>query len=300
MDLNRQAIPEIEDLLADLRVVCNQRIVRTLSEFDETSYRILDSPIDELILGDLKSGAWTIEELTNKYGIDHKQIEEFVHYIGKKQDILDSGYLPRRVGRDERKGHHTKIRYSLIPIPLQARIFDPTLGLSLHNWYSLLDENLLEYVFEYQDDELFTGYSRFISKSWDVPIEKVENYMNQDDVFFISTIFGPLPIIIKDEIYHDIRRTLHEQENLVRLGFTNCNFQKFVDKFQYFLSTGFSSVTNLQWYNLQLYDALTYFRHMEDKEKIEELEIIQEQLFNIFIREKTFADYAKEYGILQL
>jgi hypothetical protein len=300
MDPDGQNNPDIEFLLADLRVISNQRIVRTLPEFDKTSYRILDSPIDELILGDLKSGAWTIEELSNKYGVDHKQIDDLVHYIGKNQDVLKSGYLQRRVGRDERKGHQTKIRYSLIPIPLQARIFDPTLGLSLHNWYSSLDENLLEYVFENQGDELFSSYSRFISESWDVPFEKVENYMNQDDVFFISTIFGPLPIIIKDEIYHQVRRTLHEKENMVRLGFINCNFQKFVGKFKYLLSTGFSSMIILQWYNLQLYDALTYFRHADDKKKIEELEVIQEQLFNIFVGKKTFEDYAKEYNILQL
>jgi len=300
MDSAGQNNPDIEDLTANLRVICNQRIVRTLSEFDKNSYRILDTPIDESILGDLKSGAWTIEELSNKYGIDHKQIEDLVHYVIKKREVLDSGYLPRRVGRDERKGHRTKIRYSLIPIPLQARIFDPTLGLSLHNWYSLLNENLSEYTFENQDDELFTGYSRFISESWDVPVEKVENYLYKDDVFFIRTIFGPLPIIIKEEMYHEVRLTLHERENLVRLGFINCNFQKFIGKFQYLLSTGFSSVTNLQWYNLLLYDALTYFHHVGDMEKIEELEIIQKQLFNIFIGKKSFDDYAKEYDILQL
>jgi hypothetical protein len=300
MDPDGQNNPDIDFLLADLRVICNQRIVRTMSEFDKTSYRILESPIDELILGDLKSGAWTIEELSNKYGIDYRQIDEFVHYIGKKQDILDSGYLPRRVGRDERKGHHTKIRYSLIPIPIQARIFDPTLGLSLHNWYSLLNENLPEYAFENQDDELFTSYSQFISESWDVPVKKVEKYLYQEDVFFISTIFGPLPIIIKDEIYHEVRGTLHEKENMVRLGFINCNFQKFIGKFQYLLSTGLSSMTNLEWYNLQLYDAMTYFHHVGDKGKIEQLEVIQEQLFNIFVGKKSFDDYAKEYGILQL
>jgi len=300
MDSDGQNNNDIEYLLADLRVICNQRIVRTLSEFDKTSYRILEFPIDELILGDLKSGAWTIEELSKKYGIDHNQIDDLVHYVTKKQDVLDSGYLLRRVGRDERKGHRTKIRYSLIPIPFQARIFDPTLGLSLHNWYSLLNENLSEYTFENQDDELFTGYSRFISESWNVPVEKVENCLYQDDVFFISTIFGPLPFIINNDIYHQVRKTLHEQENMVRLGFTNCNFQKFVSKFQYLLSTGFSSVTSLQWHNLQLYDALTHFHHVEDVEKIEELEIIQEKLFNIFIGKKTFDDYAKEYDILQL
>jgi len=300
MDPAYQNIPDIKFLLADLRVICNQRIVRTLSEFDKTSYRILDSPIDELILDDLKSGAWTIEELSNKYGIEHRQIDDLVHYVIKKQDVLDLGYLPRRVGRDDRKGHRTKIRYSLIPIPLQARIFDPTLGISLHNWYSLLNENFPEYAFENQDDILFTSYSRFISESWDVPVEKVEKYLYQEDVFFVNTIFGPLPVILKDEIYHEIRESLHEEENMVRFSFINCNFQKFIGKFHFLLSTGFSSVTNLQWYNLQLYDALTYFHHVGEMEKIEKLEIIQEQLFNIFIGKKTFDDYAKNYDIVQL
>ena len=300
MDPPSQNVPDINFLLADMRVVCNQRIVRTLSEFDKTSYRILDSPIDELILDDLKSGAWTTEELSDKYGIDHQQIDDLIHCITKKQEDLESGYLLRRVGRDERKGHRTKIRYSLIPIPLQARIFDPTLGLSLHKWYPLLNENLPDYAFENQDDELFTGYSQFISESWDVPVEKIEKYLYQEDVFFINTIFGPLPVIIKDEIYGEIRETLHEKENFVRFGFINCNFQKFVGKFHYLLATGFSSVTSLQWYNLQLYDAMTYFHYMEDKEKVAKLEVIQKQLFNIFVKKNTFDDYAKDYDILQL
>ena len=86
-----QNVPDINFLLVDMRVVCNQRIVRTLSEFDKTSYRILDSPIDELILDDLKSGAWTTEELSDKYGIDHQQIDDLIHYVTKKQEDLESG-----------------------------------------------------------------------------------------------------------------------------------------------------------------------------------------------------------------
>lgn len=271
----------VEELIEDLRVVSNGRIVHNKSEFDPSSYRILEKPLDELVISDLISGSWTIFELSEKHGVDRSDIDLIVGTLVKRQDLIESGYVARRVGRDERFGHRTKFRFSLIPIPIEARIFDPTLGLSLLDWQGDITENIDEF-FEYPHEEKLTeDYCTVISDFWEIPLEKVSDHFTRQKVRFLDSAFGPLPFIPETEVCERIRNVLNEPPELIQYNFIKSKFSNLVQKYEYLIDQGPGSVPDFQRSVLKLYDALVYYCNAGEDDRVDELLEIRERLFNM-------------------
>lgn len=95
--INGNDIP-IEQYIADLRVVSHNKIVKNKLDWDPTSFRILEEPIDVSIITDLMGGPWTVSEVAEKYGLENKEIDDIFHKLIKHQDLLEMGYIARRVG----------------------------------------------------------------------------------------------------------------------------------------------------------------------------------------------------------
>jgi hypothetical protein len=273
---------DISNLIEDDRMVCNQRIVRSLSDFNKNSFRILDRPLPDLVVDDLKAGSWTVTELSEKYGVIREDIDEILLNISKNSlyFIDEHKYIPRRVGRDERPGKRVFVRYSLIPIPIHARIFDVTLGMSLLGW----DEKIRarsNIIREISPDNIIDDYSRFTSDYWRIPLDKVSNYFSGVNVYFIMSRCGPLPLVSKSAFYQKIRENLSESPEFLRYEFTNMDFERFKQQFYPILTEGVSSFSEIQYAVLQLSDALNYQRSVANREEVDDLERINEELFEM-------------------
>lgn len=274
---------DISNLIEDDRMVCNQRIVRSLSDFNKNSFRILDRPLPDLVVDDLKTGSWTVPELSEKYGVIRENIDELLLNISKNSlyFIDDQKYIPRRVGRDERPGKRVFVRYSLIPIPIHARIFDITLGMSLLGW----DEKIRAHsdiIREISPDNIIDKYSLFTSDYWGIPLDKVSNYFSEVDVSFIMSRCGPLPLVSKSPLYLKIRENLFESPEFLRYQFTNMDFERFKQQFYPILTEGVSSFSEIQYAAIQLSDALNYQRSVVNGDEVNNLEAINEELFEMF------------------
>ncbi len=273
---------EIVALIGDDRMVCNQRIVHSVRDFDKRSYRILDQPLPNLIVDDLKTGSWTVPELSEKYGVGREDIDDIVVGILKNclYFIEEHKYIPRRVGRDERPGKRTFVRYSLLPIPIHARLFDITLGLSLLGW----DEKICTYsdgIGYVPTDSILQEYCRFISDYWEIPQDKALSYFSRGDISFVTSRCGPLPVASNSALYQKIRENMSESPDFLRYQFTAMDFERFKKQFYSTLNQGFCSFSELQYCTLQLSDALTYQQSVKNREEVTDLERINDQLFRM-------------------
>ncbi|MDG6251460.1 hypothetical protein [Methanocalculus sp.] len=279
---NSELDEDIVTLIENYRMVCNKRIIRSFTDFKIDSYRILDRPLPDMVIDDLKKGSWTVTELSVKYGVGKEDIDDILGNILKNclYFIEEHKYIPRRVGRDERPGKRTNIRYSLIPIPIHARLFDITLGMSLLGW----DEKIrfhdnIEYV---PADSIQQDYCEFISEYWEIPTDKVLRYFSKEDIDFVMSRCGPLPVMADSTFYQKIRENISESPDFLRYQFTAMDFERFKRQFDPILAEGIVSFSEMQYCAIQLCDALSYQRSISNTGEVKDLERINEELFEMF------------------
>jgi len=281
---NSELDEEIVALIENYRIVCNKRIVHSYTDFKIDSYRILDRPLPDMVIDDLKAGSWTVMELSEKYGVGKEDIDDILGNIMKNcfYFIDRHKYIPRRVGRDERPGKRTNIRYSLIPIPIHARLFDITLGMSLLGW----DEKIRfhDYIEYIPADSIKQDYCKFVSEYWGIPIAKVLRYFSRENTEFIMSRCGPLPVTADSVVYQTIRENISESPYFLRYQFTVMNFERFKRQFDPILAEGIVSFSEMQYCAIQLGDALRYQRSIKNKGEVKDLERINEELFEIFFK----------------
>ncbi|HQK82959.1 MAG TPA: hypothetical protein PLK24_03370 [Atribacter sp.] len=276
----------LDHLIADLRIICNNKIVRTISEWDPTSYRILQEPIDELIISDLIGGPWTVSELSEKYGIERDEIDDILHIMRKNQDLLEFGYVARRVGWNSSPGHNRDVRYSLIPIPFEARIYDLFLGNSLLDWHSdILSETNVVPV----DRGEFTAILQKLCEIWQMPLTKVMESLEEKDSHSVQSIYGPIPFSTDPQNYENIRDTLSEDPNLLRFSFTNLNFQNFINDVKTLNRRKIMSLSvfDIQRYVIMLHDAIVYCSHFGQTDFLKKLLTQKRRLFTLLFPKPT-------------
>lgn len=271
---------DIRDLIFNQRVVCNERLITQIKDFDENSYRILEDSLSTLLVEDLISGSWTIEELSKKYGIHKKDIGGILLGVMKDPWVLESGYIARRTGRDEREGHKLKTRYSFIPIPPNARIFDPTLGFSLLGWSEFLcDVDKSHFISN--SDEIANSYCEKIASFWEVSPEKINVMFEKRELRYLSTVYGPLPILESDEVYTSIKNRIAEDPDLLVNRFRLRKLDKEYRMYSQFLIQGCGTIPELQYLVVFLHDILASCEMLNDKSNFKRFTEINKALFSM-------------------
>lgn len=248
---------QIRKLIHNRQVVSNGRLVIQYEQFNPESYRILDQPLAILITDELIRGSWTIEELADKFGIDNNDIRNVLLPLMGDSDPFKGGYIPRRTGRDDREGHRINARYSYVPIPINARIFDPILGFSLLGWKSFLKESNSS-LFISTTSELDLQYCEKISSFWEIPPQKVHDYYSKEKIQFIPSVYGILPVLESDEIYSSIKKKIEEQPDLLSKRFRRRHLEKERLMFEQYLMQGPGTIPELQSLVVFLYDILSF------------------------------------------
>jgi hypothetical protein len=248
---------QIRELIHNRQVVSNGRLVAQYELFNPDSFRILDQPLAILITDELIHGSWTIDELAEKFGIDNNDVRSVLLPLMSDPSAFEGCYIPRRTGRDEREGHRVNTRYSYVPIPINARIFDPTLGFSLLGWRSLLKE-FNATLFIPTTSELDKQYCEKISSFWEIPTQKVIDYYSKEKLCFIPSVYGIFPVIERDEIYTSIKKKVEEHPDLLSKRFRRRRLEKERLMFEQYLLQGPGTIPELQSLVVFLYDILSF------------------------------------------
>lgn len=240
------------------QVVSNGRLVSHFEKFDPNSYRILERPLSQLLIDDLIAGSWTIEEFVSKYGIDKQDIRNVLNPLMDDASVFEEGYIPRRIIPNDQNGHRTRYRYSFIPIPIQARIFDPSLGFSLLKWSDILqDEDIpISAPYEVKKEDYFQNLTSY----WGIPEDKILNHFNSEKTLFVNTVYGPLPVLSNPILYQQILdKFTQSTETLAQKSYKRI----FSTEYRYywaFLNQGPGSITDLRYCVVKLHDILEYCR----------------------------------------
>lgn len=266
------------------QLVSNNRLVLPEQISELESYRVLEKPIYELLIDDLKTSSWTIDELSRRYGIAKEDIREPLMIAMRDPVFVAEGFVPRRVGRVKRNGKGRNVQYALLPIPIEARIFDVTLGLSLLHFDSLLIQHVDQLQFLPHTEGL-DAFRETVAECWDIREDKIDQFISKQDVNCILSALGPLFIPNDGGIYDRIRNKLFEEEKLLVPRFTRKKINKDIKKIRRKFSEGFFDFTDVHSTVIALSD-LTRFCKYSDRmsEHAELLKISEDFFYSLFIQ----------------
>jgi len=247
---------QIQDLIYSQQIISNGRLASDSKKFDPNSYRILERPFSQLLIDDLIAGSWTIEELASKYGVEKDDVRNILHPLMKNVAAFDGGYIPRRMALDDPEGNHNQYRYSYIPIPIQARIFDPTLGFSLLGWSDILKDEVI--IVNTPDEDQKIAYFKNLTSYWEIPEDKILNYFNSEEMLFVDTVYGPLPLLTNQSLYQQMREKFTEDANVLARKYGTRNLKTDYEYYRALLNQGPGSIPDLQYCVVTLCDTLNY------------------------------------------
>ena len=266
------------------QLVSNNRLVLPEQISELESYRVLEKPIYELLIDDLQTSSWTIDELSRRYGIAKEDIREPLMIAMRDPVFVAEGFVPRRVGRVKRNGKGRNVQYALLPIPIEARIFDVTLGLSLLHFDSLLIQHVDQLQFLPHTEGL-DAFRETVAECWGIREDKIDQFISKQDVTCILSALGPLFIPNDGGIYDRIRNKLFEEETLLVPRFTRKKINKDIDKIRRKFGGGFFDFTDVHSTVIALSD-LTRFCKYSDRmsEHAELLKISEDFFYSLFIQ----------------
>ncbi|QYZ78056.1 HEAT repeat domain-containing protein [Methanofollis formosanus] len=250
---------QMKDLIDSQQVISNGRLVSHFKSFDPNSYRILERPLVQLLIDDLIAGSWTVEELASKYGIQKQDVRKIVNPLMGDVAAFDGGYIPLRTAYNDPNGGHRKYRFSLIPIPIRGRIFDPTLGFSLLKWSEFLnDEDKSSTTpYEIQKEAFFQNLTLY----WGIPEDIILKHFNSEKTFFVDTLYGPLPVLSDRTLYQQIWDKFTDTADILARKYGHRNLKTEYQYYQAFLSQGLGSIPDLQYCVVNLCNTMNYCRY---------------------------------------
>lgn len=270
---------EIKDLIYSQQIISNGHLVNHLNDFDPQSYRILDRPFLQLLVDDLIAGSWTIEELASKYGVEKDDVRTILLPLMNNIAAFDGGYIPRRITLDDPEGNRNQHRYSYIPIPIQARIFDPTLGFSLLGWSEFLKNEGI--AVNTPDDDQKMAYFKNLTSYWEIPEDKILNYLDSEGMLFVDTVYGPLPVLTNQSLYQQIREKFTEDANVLAKKYNNRNLKKDYEYYRALLNQGPGSIPDFQYCVVTLCDTLNYCRSYDLQNEYKQFQAINRCLLKM-------------------
>ncbi len=274
---------DLRKLAYNRQLVSNNRIVLPEQVCALNSYRVLEKPIYELLIDDLKTSSWTIDELSRRYGIAKEDIREPLRIAMRDPVFVAEGFVPRRVGNVKRNGKGRNVQYALLPIPIEARIFDVTLGLSLLHFDSLLTQHVDQLQFLPHTQGL-DAFRETVADCWDIREEKVDQFISKQDADCILSALGPLFIPKDRGVYEKIRNKLFEEETLLVHRFTRKKIDEDIEKIRRKFSEGFFDFTDVHNTVIALSDLTRFCKYSNRMSEHSELLKISESFFySLFI-----------------
>lgn len=279
-----EGMRDLRKLAYNRQLVSNNRIVLPEQVSEIESYRVLDKPIYELVTDDLKTSSWTIDELSRKYGIAKEDIREPLMIAMRDPAFVAEGLVPRRVGNVKRNGKGRNVQYALLPIPIEARIFDVTLGLSLLHFDSLLTQHADQLQFLTHTGGL-DAFRETVADCWNIRKEKVDQFISKHDADCIFSALGPLFIPKDREIYEKFRNKLFEEETLLVHRFTRKKIDGDIEMIRWKFREGFFDFTDVHNTVIALSDLTRFCKYSERMSEYTELLKISEDFFySLFIQ----------------
>lgn len=275
---------DLRKLAYNRQLVSNNRLVLPEQVSALESYRVLEKPIYELIIDDLKTTSWTVDELSRRYGIAKEDIREPLLIAMRDPVLVAEGFVPRRVGRAQRNGKGSNVQYTLLPIPIEARIFDITLGLSLLHFDTLLVQHVDQLQFIPHDEGL-DAFREIVAEYWSIRGDKVDQFISKQDVNCVLSALGPLFIPNDGGIYDRIRNKLFEEEKLLVPRFTRKKINKDIKKIRRKFSEGFFDLTDVHSTVIALSDLTRFCKYSNRmSEHAELLKISEDFFYSLFIQ----------------
>ncbi len=275
---------DLRKLAYNRQLVSDNRIVLPEQVSEIESYRVLEKPIYELLIDDLKTSSWTIDELSRRYGIAKEDIREPLMIAMRDPAFVAEGFIPRRVGNVKRNGKGRNVQYALLPIPIEARIFDVTLGLSLLHFDSLLPQHADQLQFLPYTEGL-DAFRETVADCWDIREEKIDQFMSKQDADCILSALGPLFIPKDRGVYKKIRSKLFEEETLLVRRFTRKRIDEDIENIRRKFSEGFFDFTDVHNTVIALSDLTRFCKYRNRMSEYAELLKISENFFySLFIQ----------------
>jgi len=259
----------VEQLIKECRIIANGKILKSPDQYIIQSYYILDKPLNELIINDLMANYCPIPKLAKKYGIVGPGIFSEISRLMDSTTLFDQGFLLK---------HNSELSFKIVPIPVEAKIFDPFFGFSLLNWKELLVEFYDEIEILPKNENLIE-YSQLISHLWGLPTYECYLYLSTKQLFFINSTFGPIPILFSKSIYNQISESLLESDNVGKRILSPKNIDKTLKKIDKQIKIGVNSVLEVENCIINLASLIKRCMNIQDPIVLEKVHFINERFF---------------------
>lgn len=272
--------PSVKEFLESHHLVVNNEIVRALPIPPIQSYNILNGPLSEILVNDLLESGKTISQLSKTFEVSPVEIKKELTDIITRQTLLEDGLIIRRSDWTTIiEPKKPEFVYSVIPIPMEAKIFDILLGFSLLNWgkYFQIFEGNLEKI---PEDEVVDTFRELICDYWEISEETFNEVYQKFTPRFINSIFGPLPVIDTPAVYNSIRDVISDSDTLTLQPPLDANrVNKKIEELEMFNRGGFGTLAEVEFYVIALMDILRMCEENNWKSDVKKIDRINKDLF---------------------
>lgn len=274
--------PGLDHLIGNHQLVLKDRIVKSMDDLGTGPYRILKRPLREILINDLQKERCSIDDLADRHTLSQDDIRHEIVLLIRSEHLLEQGYVIGRSGHRRRtKTQSSRCMYSLIPVPVKARIFDPFLGFSLLDWtrYLALPENELHLV---PVHEVLAAYRDLIHTISGIPYTTIEAYLSKYHCIFIGSTFGPVPVLTRSAAYRKIFVSLTRRDNPeLQVSLSDREMERKIREIEAFVIHPPDNLTEIQQHVLALSYMLRSCRKDENSQYLDRLEFLNEQFFRI-------------------
>jgi hypothetical protein len=270
----------LEHLIQHHQLVARDRIVKSLDDLGTGPYRILNRPLREILIDDLQKESCSFRDLADRHTLSQEDVRHEIESLIRSDYLLEQGYVIGRSGHRRRtKTQGSEYVYSLIPVPVKARIFDPFLGFSLLDWTRFLalpgNEPHLVPV-----HEVVAAYRDLVHAVSGIPYTTIEAYLSRYSCIFIGSTFGPVPVLTRSAAYRELFASLTCRDELaLQVPLSDAEMEKKIREIETFIRHGPGNLSEIQQYVLALSDMLRSCGKDETSQYLNRLELLNEQFF---------------------
>jgi len=277
---NKNEGPSIKEFLESHRLVVNNQIVRALPIPLIQSFKILEGPLSEILVNDLLESGKTVSQLSKKFEVSPVDITKELIDLITRQTLLEDGFIIRcsdwTTIIEPKKPEFV---YSVIPIPMEAKIFDLLLGFSLLNWgqyFQSFGKNM-EII---PAEEVIESFRALCCDFWEISEETFNEIFQIFNPQFVNSIFGPLPVIHSPSMYESIRDTICNSDSLaLQPPLKEDRISDKIAEIEMSIQCGFGTLAEVEYCVIALMDVMRVCEKNKWKSDVEHIQHLNEELF---------------------
>jgi hypothetical protein len=277
---NENEGPSVKEFIESHRLVVNNEIVRALPIPPIQSFKILDGPLSEILVNDLLEKGKTISQLSKKIEVSPDDIKKELTGLITRQTLLEDGFIIRRSDWTTIiEPKKSEFVYSVIPIPMEAKIFDLLLGFSLLNWghYFQSFEKNMEII---PAEEVIESFRELCCDFWEISEETFNEIYQIFNPQFVNSIFGPLPVIRSPSMYESIRDTICNSDTLaLQLPLKDDRINDKIAEIEISIQCGFGTLAEVEYCVIALMDVMKVCEKNKWKSDVKHIQQLNEELF---------------------